>query len=59
MKTSVWLSDEIAERWKQSKLPLAELVRRGLDAPEPEQVASPTVVRAIVREELERVAGRV
>ena len=36
MKTSVWLSDDIAERWKKTGLPLAEFVKRGLDAGEPE-----------------------
>ena len=49
MKTSVWLGDDIAERWKQSGLPLAELVRRGLDAGEPEELDGK--IRRLLREE--------
>jgi hypothetical protein len=55
MKTSVWLSDEIAERWKQTGLPLAELVKRGLDAGEPEPWDDK--LRRIMREELERISS--
>jgi hypothetical protein len=36
MKTSVWLDDETAAEWKASGLALAELVKRGLKADEPE-----------------------
>lgn len=35
-KTSAYLSDELAERVKASGVPLGELIRRGLDAGEPE-----------------------
>ena len=52
MKTSVWLSDELAQRWKDTGLPLAELVKRGLDAGEPE--ALDDKIRRIIREELKR-----
>ena len=31
-KTSVYLTSEVAARWKASGVPLSELVRRGLDA---------------------------
>jgi hypothetical protein len=37
-KTSVWLSDELTERWKASGLTLSELIRRGLDVGEPESL---------------------
>jgi hypothetical protein len=56
VKTSVWLSDDIAERWKQTGLPLAELVKRGLDAGEPEALDGK--IRRIIREELQRAAGQ-
>ena len=36
MKTSVWLDDETGAEWKARGLPLAELVKRGLRAGEPE-----------------------
>lgn len=35
-KTSIWLPDDLAKRWKASEASLAELVRRGLDAGDPE-----------------------
>jgi hypothetical protein len=43
-KTSLYLSDELAARIKDSGLPPAELIRRGLDLPD--------VVAAKVREGL-------
>jgi hypothetical protein len=54
-KTSVWLPGDIAARWKASGLPLAEIVRRGLDAGEPEPLDDK--IRRILREELGRAAG--
>ena len=30
LKTSVYLSDDLAAQWRASKLPLAEVIRRGL-----------------------------
>jgi hypothetical protein len=71
-KTSVWLSEDLAARWKASGLSLTEIVRRGLDATDPQDAATAEDraalreelaannedVRRIVREELERVASR-
>ena len=34
-KTSVWLSDDLLAGWHASRLPLAELVRRGLEMDAP------------------------
>lgn len=55
-KSSVWLSDDLVAGWKASRLPLAELVRRGLEMDAPtrplDEVTLSRVVRAIVREEL-------
>ena len=56
MKTSVWLDDETGAQWKATGLPLAELVKRGLKAGEPEPLD--TKIRRIIREELERIAGQ-
>lgn len=50
-KTSVYLPGDLAERVKASGVPMAELIRRGLDAGEPPPLGE--VVRAAVREELE------
>jgi hypothetical protein len=55
MKTSIWLPDEVAEQWRASGVSLAELVKRGLAAGEPEPLDGK--IRRILREELERVAG--
>jgi hypothetical protein len=49
-KTSIYLSDELTARVKASPLPLSELVRRGLEAPDLE-----AMLRRVIREEL---AGR-
>ena len=71
-KTSVWLSEDLATRWKASGLSLTEIVRRGLDATDPQEAATAEDravlreelaannedVRRIMREELERVASR-
>ena len=71
-KSSVWLSEDLYTRWKDSGLSLTELVRRGLDAAAPEDTAAETGrailreelaeqddrTRQIVRDELERIAGR-
>ena len=71
-KTSVWLSEDLHSRWKDSRLSLTEIVKRGLDAGEPEAAAAEAIrsvirdelaeqderTRHIVREELERIAGR-
>lgn len=50
-KTSVYLPRELAERVRASGVPMAELIRRGLDAGEPPALGE--VVRAAVREELQ------
>lgn len=71
-KTSVWLSEDLAARWKSSGLSLTEIVRRGLDAADPQEAASEREravlreelaannedLRRIVRDELERIASR-
>ena len=49
LRTSVYLSDELAAMWKASKLPLAEVVRRGLSAGGPVDEAT---LRHVLREEL-------
>lgn len=49
-KTSVWLPDDLAERVRESGVPLAELIRRGLEAGQPAAVFE--VVRSAVRAEL-------
>jgi hypothetical protein len=53
MKTSVWLPDDVAAEWKRREIPLAELVKRGLAADEPEPLDEK--IRRIVREELAAV----
>jgi hypothetical protein len=75
-KSSVWLSEDLHDRWKDSRLSLTEIVRRGLDAADPEAAAAEAiramireelaeqddritgVVRSVIRDELERIAGR-
>lgn len=54
-KTSVYLTDDLAERVKESGVPLAELIRRGLDADGPTSLES-TLAR-VVREQLEAWKG--
>lgn len=49
-KTSVYLPGDLAERVRASGVPMAELIRRGLDAGAPPPLGE--VVRAVVREEL-------
>jgi hypothetical protein len=49
-KTSVYLPDELAARVKESGLPMGELVRRGLEAGDPE--GTEAIVRRVLREEL-------
>lgn len=55
-KSSVWLSDELVAGWKASRLPLAELVRRGLEMESPggqlDEATLRRVVREIIRDEL-------
>jgi hypothetical protein len=47
-KTSVWLDDDLAERVRESGVPMAELIRRGLGAaaPDPLEVRLAAVIRA-------------
>jgi hypothetical protein len=51
-KTSVYLSDELAERVRASGASPAELIRRGLDAagPEPLEVMLRRVLTAVLEE---------
>ena len=55
-KSSVWLSSDLVAGWKASGLPLAELVRRGLEMGAPDRPLDESTlrraVREIVREEL-------
>ena len=37
-KTSIYLTDDLAERVSESGLSLAELIRRGLDAADPDPI---------------------
>lgn len=61
-KTSVYLSTELAGRVETSGLPISELVRRGLDAGEP-QSAEVTLTRLLdgwgerILQRLDRSAG--
>ena len=49
-KSSVYLTDEMAARWRATGLPLSEILRRGLDAGEPPAIE--VIVRRVIREEL-------
>ena len=48
-RTSIYLPDDLAAKVKSSRIPLAELVRRGLNASGPVDEAT---LRHILREEL-------
>lgn len=54
-KTSVWLSDDLAKRVAESGVSLATLIRRGLDAGEPEPLEEMLrrVMRGVVRAEFD------
>ena len=58
IKTSVWLGEDQYARWKASGLSLTEIVRRGLDAPDPQE-AGVAAVRDAVREELAATETRI
>ena len=49
LRTSVYLTDELNAMWRASKLPLAEVIRRGLAAGGP---VDEVTLRQILREEL-------
>ena len=49
LRTSVYLSDELAAMWRASGVPLAEVIRRGLSAGGPVDEAT---LRRVIREEL-------
>lgn len=49
-KTSVYLSEELSAQVEASGVPLAELIRRGLAANEPEPLED--TIRRILRDEL-------
>jgi hypothetical protein len=55
-KTSVYLSDDVAAKAKASGVTLGELVRRGLEAGEPESLEA--MLRRVVREELAAVLAQ-
>ena len=52
----MWLDDDLVSGWKASRLPLAELVRRGLEMDAPgrplDEVTLRRAVREVVRDEL-------
>jgi hypothetical protein len=54
LKTSVYLSDDLAAQWRASKLPLAEVIRRGLTRSDEEPVTKASL-RHILREELTHI----
>ena len=49
LRTSVYLSGELAAMWRASGVPLAELIRRGLSAGGP---VDEVTLRQVLREEL-------
>ena len=49
LRTSVYLSDELAAMWRASGVPLAEVIRRGLSAGGP---VDEVTLRHVLREEL-------
>jgi len=49
LRTSIYLTDELAAIWRASRLPAAEVFRRGLAAGGP---VDETTLRHILREEL-------
>ena len=49
LRTSVYLTDELNAMWRASRLPLAEVIRRGLAAGGP---VDEVTLRQILREEL-------
>jgi hypothetical protein len=54
-KTSVYLTDDLAESVKASGVPLAELIRRGLSASTPDPLEDR--LAAVIRDEFARWAG--
>lgn len=53
LRTSVYLTDELNAMWRASRLPLAEVIRRGLAAGGPvDEITMRHAVREIIREEL-------
>ena len=56
LRTSVYLPDELAAMWKASRLRLAEVIRRGLEAGGPvDEATMRRAVREIIRDELSAV----
>ena len=53
-KTSVYLSEELSAQVEASGMPLAEILRRGLTADEPESLED--MIRRVVRDELRNIA---
>lgn len=53
-KTSVYLSEELSAQVEASGMPLAEILRRGLAADEPEPLED--MIRRVVRDELRSAA---
>jgi hypothetical protein len=53
LRTSVYLSDELAAMWKASGLRLGEVIRRGLEASGPvDEVTLEATLRRVIRDEL-------
>ena len=57
-KTSVYLTSDLDARWRKSGVPLATLIRRGLEASEGETVTL-AGIRSVVREELSALPAAV
>jgi hypothetical protein len=58
-KTSVWLGEELHAQWKAGGESLTEIVKRGLATkPESGESATAAEVREIVRDELDAQDGR-
>ncbi len=58
-KTSVYLSDEITKRWKESGRSLADLVRDGLDRDVLQEKMIRRVIKKIVRQEMKPLLEKI
>ena len=51
-KTSVYLTSDLDARWRKAGVPLADLIRRGLDSLEVAPVDLEGTIRRVIREEV-------
>lgn len=56
-KTSVWLADDVKAAAKDSGVPLGELVRRGLEAPPPDEGLARLAAEMAVLDIADRLGG--